>query len=105
MNKAVQSKTTRGVNEDWLPLEIVCDGIEEDRAPDVYPVRRSSEGGACSVASPAIPYHTLPWPAMPYHTLPYPAMAQLPEASANGARLTCYHHEIDYGEAAGMHID
>ena len=49
--------------------------------------------------------HALPYPAMPWHTLLYPAMAQLPEASANGARLTCYHHEIDYGEAAGMHID
>ena len=34
-----------------------------------------------------------------------PPMAQLPEASANGARLTCYHHEIDYGEAPEMHID
>ena len=56
---------------------------------------------------PAIPCHTLPYPAIPYHvhTLPYPAMAQLPEASANGARLTCYHHEIDYGEAPEMHID
>ena len=73
LNNAVQSKTTRGVNEDWLPLEIVCDGIEEDRAPDVYPVRRSSEGGACSVASPAIPYHTLPCHAIPCHTLPWPS--------------------------------
>ena len=73
LNNVVQSKTTRSVNEDWLPLEIVCDGIEEDWAPDVYPVRRSSEGGACSVASPAIPCHTLPWPAMPYHTLPWPS--------------------------------
>ena len=54
---------------------------------------------------PTIPCHGLPCPTIPCHALPYLAMAQLPEASANGARLTCYHHEIDYGEAAGMHID
>ena len=44
---------------------------DEESSADVFPVRQSSEGGACSVAR-------LPWLG--------------PEASANGARLTCYHH-------------
>ena len=52
-----------------------------------------------------VPLPRLPYPTIPCHGLPYLAMAQLPEASANGARLTCYHHEIDYGEAPEMHID
>ena len=52
-----------------------------------------------------VPLPRLPYPTIPCHALPYLAMAQLPEASANGARLTCYHHEIDYGEAAGMQLD
>ena len=43
-------------------------GIDEEPSADVFPARQSSEGGACSVAQ-------LLWPA----------------ASANGARLTCYH--------------
>ena len=58
-------------------------GIDDESAADVFPVRQSSEGGACSVAQAAV----------------RPGLG----ASANGGRLTCYHHEMDGGKPRKIH--